>query len=219
MYKYVIFDLDGTLLNTLDDLANAGNYTLTQMGYPTHDIDKYRYFVGNGIPKLVERFLPSDATDEIKKTGFEIMCSYYEKHMNDNTKPYDSVIEMLETLKENGIRTAVVTNKAATFANEIVTNYFGNLIEKVYGSIEGFPKKPDPYWVEKAIFEFGADKSDVLYVGDSGVDMLTAARAGIVSVGVLWGFRDKEELIENGAVHICGYCSEILNLVLEIGKM
>ncbi len=219
MYKGVIFDLDGTLLNTLSDLAYAGNYTLKKMGLPVHDIDKYRYFVGNGIPKLVERFLPCEATADMREEALKTFCSYYSKHMNDNTKPYDSVLEMLRMLKKKQIKTAVVTNKAHNFAVEIVDEYFGDLIDNVYGSVEGFPKKPDPYWTEKAAAEFGFDKEEILYIGDSGVDMLTAANSGLTSVGVLWGFRGEDELLGNGAVHICRNCSEILNLVLDSSLM
>lgn len=214
MYKYVIFDLDGTLLNTLDDLANAGNYALEKMGFPVHEIEKYKYFVGNGIPKLIERILPQNVTDEIKQQTYEIFCSYYQMHMNDFTTPYNGVLNMLEQMKQAGKKIAVVTNKADTFAKEIVNRYFGGLVDAVYGSVEGFPKKPDPYWVNKAVNDFGADKSEVFYVGDSGVDMQTAVNAGITSCGVLWGFRQKEELIENGAAFICSDCLEIIRLVL-----
>ena len=213
MYKYVIFDLDGTLLNTLDDLANAGNYALEKMGFPVHETEKYKYFVGNGIPKLIERILPQNVTDEIKQQTYEIFCSYYQIHMNDFTAPYDGVISMLEQLKQGGKRIAVVTNKADVFAKEIVEKYFGELVDAVYGSVEGFPKKPDPYWVNKAVQDFGADKNEVFYVGDSGVDMQTAVNAGVTPCGVLWGFRQKEELVQNGAAVICGDCSEIIRRV------
>lgn len=215
MYKGVIFDLDGTLLNTLTDLAYAGNYTLEKMGLPVHNIDKYRYFVGNGIPKLVERFLPCEATIDMREKALEIFCSYYNEHMNDNTEPYTYVFEMLEILKKNHIKTSVVTNKAHNFAVKIVNEYFGDMIGSVYGSKEGFPKKPDPYWTEKAVAEFGFAKNDILYVGDSGVDMITAVNSGLTSVGVLWGFREEDELLKNGAVHICRNCREILNLVFD----
>ena len=215
MYKCVIFDMDGTLLNTLDDLADSGNYTLQKFGLPVHDVEKYRYFVGNGIPKLVERFMPEGTSEEKLKEAFDIMCSNYNKHMNDKTRPYDNVVEMLKILKSENTMVFVVTNKADAFAKEIVKYYFGDLIYEVYGNVEGFPKKPDPYWVDKIISAYNLDKSDVLFVGDSGVDMQTACNAKIASAGVLWGFRDKDELIKNGADYICGNCSDILNLVLK----
>lgn len=215
MFKGVIFDLDGTLLNTLDDLANAGNYALSQKGYSTHETDRYKYFVGNGIPKLIQRIVPNGLPESDIQEVYEIFCSYYQEHMNDCTSPYKGTIEMLRLFKENGIKTAVVTNKADAFAKEIVKKYFGELIVDVYGSVEGLPKKPDPYWVEIAIENMALKKSQILYVGDSDVDMRTALNAGLESCGVLWGFRDKSELEENGAVYIADSCSDILEIVLE----
>lgn len=214
MFKMVIFDLDGTLLNTLEDLAGAGNYALNQSGLPTHETEKYRYFVGNGIPKLVERIVPEDCDEETRNKVYEMFCSYYELHMNDNTVPYEGIVELLETLRNNNIVSAVVTNKADDFAGVIVKKYFGNLIEKTYGSIEGYPKKPDPYWVNKAIADSGFDKSEIIYIGDSSVDMQTAVNGGLYSCGVTWGFRDKEELIANGADVICSDCENLKRIIL-----
>lgn len=216
MFKMVIFDLDGTLLNTLEDLADAGNYALKCFGFPTHAIDKYRYFVGNGIPKLIERIVPENCENEAQIEVYEAFCSYYELHMNDNTRPYDGIIEMLESLKRKNIISIVVTNKADDFAGIIVKKYFGSLIEKTYGSIEGYPKKPDPYWVNKAIEDFGFDISEIVYVGDSGVDMQTAVNSGLYSCGVTWGFRDKEELIANGAEIICSDCNELKKIIIGL---
>lgn len=214
MFRMVIFDLDGTLLNTLEDLAGAGNYALNQSGLPTHETEKYRYFVGNGIPKLVERIVPEDCDEETRNKVYETFCSYYELHMNDNTAPYEGITEMLETLRNNNIVSVVVTNKADDFAGVIVKKYFGNLIEKTYGSIEGYPKKPDPYWVNKAIADSGFDNSEIVYIGDSGVDMQTAVNSGLYSCGVTWGFRDKEELIANGADVICSDCEKLKSIIL-----
>ena len=215
MYKMVIFDLDGTLLNTLKDLAEAGNYTLKKMNYPVHEIDKYRYFIGNGIPKLIERMLPENSDCEIKSKALEIFSNYYGKHKEDYTEPYGGIKEMLEVIKSKGIKTAVVTNKAHNFAETIIKKYFGNIIDKVYGNREGYPQKPDPYWVLKAIEEASVEKKDVLYVGDSGVDMEVAVNAGVTACGVLWGFRDLHELEENGADYTCSDCSELLNLIIN----
>lgn len=214
MFKMVIFDLDGTLLNTLDDLADAGNHALQRFGFPVHETDKYRYFVGNGIPKLIERIVPENCTTETRNKVYKEFCSYYEEHMNDNTRPYDGVVEMLKKMNEHKIISVVVTNKADDFAGIIVERYFGKLINKTYGSIEGYPKKPDPYWVNKAIEEFGFDRTEIMYVGDSGVDMQTAVNSGLYSCGVTWGFRDKEELVSNGADVICSDCNSLLNIVI-----
>ena len=214
MYKMVIFDLDGTLLNTLDDLAAAGNHALQHFGLPIHESDKYRYFVGNGIPKLIERIVPENCNTKTRNMVYEEFCSYYENHMNDNTRPYEGIIEMLEILRENKILSVVVTNKADDFAGAIVERYFGDLITRTYGSIEGYPKKPDPYWVNKAIEEFGFDRSEIIYIGDSGVDMQVAVNSGLYSCGVTWGFRDREELVANGADAICYDCNSLINIII-----
>lgn len=214
MYSLVVFDLDGTLLNTLTDLANAGNYTLRKMGFPEHEIDNYRYFVGNGIPKLVERILPINSDNDTKKEALRKFREFYDAHKEDYTKPYDGVTEMLMKIKEKGIKTAVVTNKAHEFAEKMVKKYFGELIDFVYGNVEGFPQKPNPYWVLKAIQKCQVENKSVLYVGDSGVDMEVALNAEVDSCGVLWGFRDIDELKANGAKFICFDCNELLNLIL-----
>ncbi len=215
MYKCVIFDLDGTLLDTLDDLANAGNYALSVQGFDVHPIEKYKYFVGNGIPKLIERILPENTDQEAFKKTYETFCSYYKIHMNDCTHPYSGILEMLKKLKECAIKLFIVTNKSDSFAKEIVKRYFGDLIDEVYGGIEGLPKKPDPYMVNKAICHSGIKKEEILYVGDSDVDMQAAKNAGLKSCGVLWGFRERNELEAAGAVLICSNCSELSRLILE----
>ena len=213
MYKFVFFDLDGTLLNTIDDLANAGNHALAQLGLPTYDTERYKYFVGNGIPKLIERILPENSSSELKEKTHELFSAYYAEHSEDMTRPYDGINELVGVLYDLGIKTAVITNKDNVFAGKLIRKFFGDKITAVYGSLPGTPHKPDPYWVEKALSDFGALKPDVLYIGDSGVDMQTAKNAGLVSAGVLWGFRKEDELRENGADHICNKPSEILDIV------
>lgn len=215
MYKYVIFDLDGTLLNTLDDLGNAGNFALSEQGFPTHEIEKYRYFVGNGIPKLIERILPKEKREVSFEKTYRLFCEYYNVHKRDFTRPYDGITELLKKLSEVGVRTAVVTNKGDEFAGVLISDIFGRLIEKTYGSIDGIPKKPDPYLVNKAISDFNAEKRDVLYVGDSGVDMETALNAELDSCGVLWGFRDREELENSGAKYVVTNAKELLDIILK----
>lgn len=215
MRKMVVFDLDGTLLDTLGDLADAGNYALTQQGFPIHETEKYKYFVGNGIPKLIERILPERTAERVKKETYKLFCSYYNRHMNDKTKPYKGARELLCKLKEKGVVSVVVTNKDHKFAVEMIRKYFGDSIEAVYGSIEGFPKKPDPYWVNTAICDFGVKKDDVIYVGDSGVDMITAENATVFSCGVTWGFRTEAELKENGADQICESFEKLYEIIAK----
>lgn len=215
----VIFDLDGTILNTLDDLADAGNHALSEFGYPIHDTQKYRYFVGNGIPKLVERILPEKTPADVYEQTYERFCSYYGEHKYDKTHPYDGMTQMLTNLHEKGIKLAVVTNKDHVFACEMVERYFGNLFDDVFGSVEGFPKKPDPYWVNEALKKIGVAPENAVYVGDSSVDMLTAKAAGVFSCGVLWGFRERDELVQNGACVVASDCVELKKIILDrIGK-
>ena len=213
MFGFVFFDLDGTLLNTIDDLANAGNYALEQLKLPTYDTEQYKYFVGNGIPKLIERILPENSPKELKERAHELFSEFYGAHSEDMTRPYDGITELVCDLHDTGVKTAVITNKDNVFAGKLIRKYFGDKITAVYGSLPGTPHKPDPYWVERALSDLGADKRDVLYVGDSGVDMQTAKNAGLTSAGVLWGFRKENELRENGADHICKKPSEIFDIV------
>ena len=213
MIRFVFFDLDGTLLNTIDDLAAAGNYALRVLGLPEHDTEKYKYFVGNGIPKLIERILPAGSSEELTEKAHTLFSEYYGQHSEDMTRPYDGITALLDELGRRGIKTAVITNKDNVFAGELIKRYFGSRLTAVYGSVPGTPHKPDPYWVERALSDFGADTGSVLYIGDSGVDMQTAKNAGLESVGVLWGFRKEDELLENGAEHIVHKPSEILEII------
>jgi len=216
MFGFVFFDLDGTLLNTIDDLAAAGNYALEQQGFDPYPTERYKYFVGNGIPKLIERILPIGSPQELRDKTHELFSEYYGKHSEDMTRPYDGIPELIDELYERGIKTAVITNKDHIFSSELIRRYFGDKITAVYGSVPGIPHKPDPQIVNKALTELGAAREDVLYVGDSGVDMQTAVNAGLTSVGVLWGFRKEDELRENGALYICDTPEKVSEIVFGI---
>lgn len=213
MYKAVIFDLDGTLLNTLDDLANAGNYALKKAGLPVHETEKYKTFVGNGIPKLIERILPSESPRELYDRVYADFSSFYELHSADLTRPYDGLTELLAFLHAEKVRTAVVTNKADVFSNVLVKRFYGDNVELVIGQREGLPKKPDPAAINMVVERFGFDKADILYVGDSNVDMFTARNAGLASCGVLWGFRDRDELLGAGARFLAGNSGELKTII------
>lgn len=216
MYHCVIFDLDGTVLNTLDGLADAGNYALSRMKLPTHPTESYRGYVGNGIPKLIERMLPKDADEAVFSEAYELFCSYYNIHMNDKTVPYPGIPALLRALKERGIKLALVSNKAHEFASEMIERNFPNTFDAVFGSVEGFPKKPDPYWALRALETLAVKPDEAFYVGDSGVDMQTAHRAGLIACGVLWGFRDRGELEENGADLICGDPERLFSVITAV---
>ena len=214
MINSIIFDLDGTLLNTIEDLANACNYALTTLGDKTHEVEKYKTFVGNGRYKLVERMLPEDnrSVENIEK-ALELFDSYYEKHMIDMTKPYDGIMEMLDCLISKSINIAVVSNKPHEFTTEVVKNYFGDRFEVVYGHKKNTKEKPDPWAVLEVIDEFKVNKDECLYVGDSEIDINTAKNAGVKSVGVEWGFRGKGELESAGANYIVNKPEQILEIL------
>ena len=218
MYKYVIFDLDGTLLNTLEDLASAGNYALSVSGYPIHDTESYKYFVGNGIPILIERICPDGISKEERDKVYKNFSDYYSVHCLDNTKPYPGISELLCELKGNGIKTAVATNKDHSYSVKLVKDFFGSNIDVVCGRKDGFPKKPDPYSLNYLIDSFKADNKDVLYVGDSNVDMETAKNAKVDSCGVLWGFRTKDELSDSGALYTASSSDELNKIIFGVSN-
>lgn len=215
MYKYAIFDLDGTLLNTIEDLADAGNFALKEMGYPQHETEKYKYFVGNGIPKLIERIVPENTPKENIQKVHDIFSEYYNIHCMDKTQPYPEIPQVLESLNEKGVITAVASNKDHSFSQLLVEHYFGDKIHIVCGRKDGVPKKPDPFIVNSIIKQLNAEKNQVLYIGDSNVDMETAKNAGLDSCGVLWGFRTKRELEESGAVYIAQKPYDLYDIIRQ----
>lgn len=215
MKTLVIFDLDGTLLNTIDDLANATNFALRKLGYPVHGMWVYPEIVGNGVRKLMERALPDDArTEPIIRDLLSAFMEYYSEHCCDATKPYPGIPELLGELTARGINLAVTSNKYQSAVTQIISHYFpDDNFTAVLGNEDGFPRKPDPSIVFKALSMCPTPKAETLYVGDSGVDMETARRACIESVGVSWGFRTIRELKEAYADHIISTPAQILDLL------
>ncbi len=216
MFKVAIFDLDGTLLNTLEDLANACNHALNKFSFPTHNVEEYKKFIGNGIYKLVERAVPNNKKDkETVDKVLKTFSDYYNEHMIDMTKPYDGIVELLDELRAKGIKLAVVSNKKHEFTIEIVKKYFGDRFDIVFGHRENYKEKPDPTSVLEVIAKLNILKSECIYIGDSNVDILTAKNAGVKSVGVSWGFRDTEELANEGANYLADNNIELLNIILN----
>lgn len=213
-FNAVIFDLDGTLINTLDDLANSANYMLKYYGYPQFEVDDYKYKVGNGIRKLVERSLPEEhrTSGEIDE-AYNIFMPYYNEHSLDNTRPYDGIDRLLCDLREKGIKIGVVTNKAHEAAVKILNRLLPDRFDVIYGQHEGVPTKPDPTSTLTVMSKLGTTPEQCVFMGDSGVDVQTACNSGAYAVGVLWGFRTKEELLENGAKAIIKAPCELLNLL------
>ncbi len=215
MYDPVIFDLDGTLLNTLCDLAAAGNYALRKMSFPEHETDKYRYFVGNGIPKLIERICPEGSGAETLEKTHALFSEYYELHKSDLTRPYDGMTELLAELKKRGITAVCNSNKDHVFAKELLRSFYGDSLTEIVGAGLGFDTKPDPKAALYLAEKYAKPQMRPLYVGDSSVDMQTAKNAGIDACGVLWGFRERDELEALKPAHIAADAYELRKIILE----
>ena len=201
MYKTYIFDLDGTLLDTLDDLAASVNYALRTHGMPEHSTDDVRRFVGNGVRLLMERAVPNGAANPHLDEAFATFRQHYMKHSLDATRPYDGIPETLAELKSRGCRLAVVSNKFMLATQELIRHFFPDTIDVAIGEheAEGIRKKPAPDTVFAALKQLGVGKENAVYVGDSDVDIQTAHNSGIPCISVLWGFRDRDFLIQHGA--------------------
>ena len=215
MYKAVIFDLDGTLLDTLKDLANSVNYALREFGYPERTIDEVRRFIGNGVIKLMKRAAPDGIAEEAFEKCFNTFRSHYLEHMYDNTKPYEGIMEMLSILKEKGVKTAVVSNKLHSGVVGLCEDFFGGQLTSAYGVNTEDERKPQPKNVFKALSDLGVGAEETVYVGDSGVDVQTAKNAGLKCIGVTWGFRSEEDLLEAGAEYIAHSAEETADIVLR----
>ena len=215
MYRAVIFDLDGTLLNTIGDLAAAANHTLAEMGFAPHTEEEYKYMVGNGIPKLIERFLPPGHRDEAAQAqAARLFFPYYDAHKEDATAPYPGIPALLAALHGAGVKLGVVSNKEDALTKSVVSHYFPGLFDAVAGHTLGTPTKPDPHLVNGMRAAFGLSAQQVLYVGDSGVDIETARNAGLAGCGVLWGFRSRQELEQEGADYLASTPEDLLTLIL-----
>ncbi|MCS2959220.1 HAD family hydrolase [Bacteroides salyersiae] len=203
--------MDGTLLNTIADLANSTNYALKVLGYPIHEPDKYNFMVGNGINKLFERALPDgEKTEENVLRVRQEFVPYYDQHNADKSRPYPGVTELLETLQTAGMQLAVASNKYQAATEKLIAHYFPNIkFTAVFGQREGIPVKPDPIIVKEILQIAKVQEEETLYVGDSGVDMQTAINAGVTSCGVTWGFRPRTELESFHPDHIVDNAEEI----------
>ena len=213
-YSTYIFDLDGTLLDTLGDLAASVNYALRTHGMPEHSLDDVRRFVGNGVRKLMERAVPDGADNPRFDETFATFRQYYMAHSLDTTRPYEGIPETLAALKARGCHLAVVSNKMMAATQELCHYFFPDTIEVAIGEDEaaGIRRKPAPDTVFAALKALGVGKEDAAYVGDSDVDILTACNAGIPCISVLWGFRDRDFLISHGAQTFITHPAELLTI-------
>ena len=215
MKKLVIFDLDGTLLDTIADLAESANYALKQLDYPTHPVDAIRTFVGNGINKLLERALPAhEQTEENIMRMRSHFVPYYDIHNADLSTPYPGIVSLLEDLQAKGILIAVASNKYQEATVKLVKQYFPDIdFIEILGQREGINVKPDPTIVFDILQKADVSKEDILYVGDSGVDMQTAINAGVDAVGVTWGFRPRAELESFQPMGLIDKAEELLGFI------
>lgn len=216
MIKAVLFDLDGTLVDSLADLAEAGNRAIAKFGCPTHQTEQYKYFVGDGIPKLIERILPEKMRNEAQKNKcLKAFLEYYSQHFADKTYAYDGMPQTVAVLQEKGIKVAVVSNKAQEMAELVVEKLYGKSFDLVLGKREDIPAKPDPAMLLLALGQLGIKPQECAFVGDSGMDMAAAVNAGAMPVGVLWGFRNADELKQNGAEFLLTAPQDILKIIAE----
>lgn len=214
MYTTYIFDLDGTLLDTLDDLAASVNYALRTHGMPGHSTDDVRRFVGNGVRKLMERAVPDGADNPLFEETFATFRQHYMTHSLDTTRPYKGVPETLAALKARGCRLAVVSNKMMAATQSLCSHFFPDTIEVAIGEheAEGIRKKPAPDTVIAALDALGVGKERAVYVGDSDVDIQTARNSGLPCISVLWGFRDRDFLKQHGAESFISTPSELIDV-------
>ncbi len=210
MFKLAIFDLDGTLLNSLEDIADASNYALEKMNFPKHELEKFNHFVGDGVMELCERILP-DGQKHRKEEACKYFAEYYKEHSNDKTVVYNGIKEVLSELKEKGIKLAVASNKVHEFSVSMVKSYFGDVFDVILGNCAERPKKPEPVIIYNIMDIIGVSAEDTVMIGDSDVDIITSKNAEVKSIGCVWGYRGRKELEESGADFIADTPEEIIN--------
>ena len=214
MIEAVLFDLDGTLANSLKDLADATNYAIGRFGYPSRDTECFKYFAGDGMAKMIERALPEipDKSDTAKSI-LPVFLDYYADHYCDNTAAYPGAVELIDALRQRGIKVAVVTNKAQSMAQKVVQKLYGNRFDLILGMRDGIPAKPDPTAALIAMDTLGVKPERCVFVGDSKMDVMTGVNSGAYPVGVLLGFRKEDELIGGGAKSIISEPKELLAII------
>lgn len=216
MKKAIVFDLDGTLLNTLEDLCDSTNFALEKHGYPKRDLEEIRRFVGNGVHKLIERAVPKGVEGDVLEACYADFCAHYKVNMENKTAEYPGISDMLSTLYDAGYKMAIVTNKADFAAQVLCKKLFGSYVKTVVGSVDGRPNKPAPDGVYYALEQMGVTKEEAVFIGDSEVDIQTAKNAEMDVIGVLWGFRTADDLKKTGAQTMVEDTTELKKLLLNL---
>jgi len=213
-YGLAIFDMDGTILNTLEDLKNSTNFVLKKYGFAERSLDEIRCFVGNGLRVLIEKAVPENSDEKTVDKLLSDFKEHYEVHKQDFTKPYDGIREVLEELKKNNIKLAVVSNKPDEAVKELCERYFKGIFDYSLGEKQNIKRKPAPDMVELAVKALGFSKEESIFIGDSEIDIRTADNAELKAIAVLWGFRTKEDLIKEGASLFAAAPKDILSIIL-----
>lgn len=214
-YDTVLFDLDGTLLDTLEDMWLSVNHVMSQLGFPERTLDEVRRFVGNGIRMLIRRATPEEADEVVLEQALSMYREYYDDHCLVRTRPYEGILRMLQDLKDAGCQTAIVTNKNAEATEKIHAHYFTGLIPVAIGQTDAIPKKPDPSMVQLALHQLERPGRRVVYIGDSDVDIQTAANSGLDCISCTWGFRSRAFLLEHGATALADTPEDITKRILN----
>ncbi len=212
-YNYIIFDLDGTLLNTLDDLRDSTNYALRRFGFPERTTDEVRRFVGNGVARLIHLAVPEGTDEKTEADCLAVFKAHYKDNMTNKTAPYPGIMELLKKLRALGVKIAVVSNKFEPAVVGLCEDYFGRLVDAAVGQTEDRQKKPAPDGVLYAMKLLGANPAETVYSGDSEVDVVTARNSGLPCIGVSWGFRERRVLEDGGADYIADRAEDILSIM------
>ena len=214
-YQLAIFDMDGTVLDTLEDLKDALNVVLKEAGFPERTLEEVRHFVGNGIHKLIERGVPQGTDPAVTERVFDAFNRYYALHCAEQTRPYDGITDLIAALRKAGLKTALLSNKSDYAVQSLCQQYFDGLFDIALGVKEGLQKKPSPDGVELICKQLRIAKRETVYIGDSEVDIATAANAGIDCIAVEWGFRTREEILAANAETIVSTNEELTNAILK----
>lgn len=214
-FKTVIFDMDGTLLNTLSDITDAGNHTLEKMSLKPYTELEFKNFIGGGVQRLIKKMLPENSSEAEIKKAQENFSVYYDKIKFNKTAVYPGLTELLRKLCSCGIKTGIITNKPHNFACEMTELYLNGFITLTYGARDNIPKKPSPFSLFEIMSVFNVESNEVLFVGDSGIDMQTAKNANVISCGVLWGYGGKDEIIKNGADYLIKTADELYDVIFS----